>query len=115
MTVRLPSGIQGQNFHVHRTSLIIMVLPPDTNVIIVGQDGSMASSGSRQIRRFKSVRMLKVLDCGWLLTNSSPVSLKTSRVGERCVLNPSRAQTSSRWCGVVVRRRGASSGVVLST
>ncbi|GFT95887.1 uncharacterized protein TNCV_312261 [Trichonephila clavipes] len=29
-----------------------------------------------------------------------------SRVGERCTLNLSRAQTSSRWCGVVVRRGG---------
>ncbi|GFX71064.1 uncharacterized protein TNCV_3648291 [Trichonephila clavipes] len=36
----------------------------------------------------------------------------TSRVGQRCTLNLSRAETSSRWCGVVVRRGGASSGVV---
>ncbi|GFS51270.1 uncharacterized protein TNCV_3533372 [Trichonephila clavipes] len=35
---------------------------------------------------------------------SSPVTLKTRRVGERCMLNLSRAQTSSHWCGVVVRR-----------
>ncbi|GFT30425.1 uncharacterized protein TNCV_2377161 [Trichonephila clavipes] len=47
-----------------------------------------------------------------LFTSSSPVPLKTRRVGERCTLNLSRAQTSSRWCGVVVRRGGASSGVV---
>ncbi|GFW81486.1 uncharacterized protein TNCV_2881641 [Trichonephila clavipes] len=43
---------------------------------------------------------------------SSPVPLKTRRVGQRCTLNLSRAETSSRWCGVVVRRGGASSGVV---
>ncbi|GFU36277.1 hypothetical protein TNCV_559181 [Trichonephila clavipes] len=36
--------------------------------------------------------------------SSSPVSLKTRRVGQRCTLNLSRAETSSRWCGVVVRR-----------
>ncbi|GFT05314.1 uncharacterized protein TNCV_123431 [Trichonephila clavipes] len=47
-----------------------------------------------------------------LVTNSSPVPLKTRRVGQRCTLNLSRAETSSRWCGVVVRRAGASSGVV---
>ncbi|GFY14970.1 uncharacterized protein TNCV_235201 [Trichonephila clavipes] len=35
---------------------------------------------------------------------SSPVPLKTRRVGQRCTLNLSRAETSSRWCGVVVRR-----------
>ncbi|GFW50229.1 uncharacterized protein TNCV_4696471 [Trichonephila clavipes] len=38
------------------------------------------------------------------VTSSSPVSLKTRRVGQRCTLNLSRAETSSRWCGVVVRR-----------
>ncbi|GFX34045.1 DDE_3 domain-containing protein [Trichonephila clavipes] len=37
---------------------------------------------------------------------SSPVPLKTRRVGQRCTLNPSRAETSSRWCGVGVRRGG---------
>ncbi|GFW17492.1 hypothetical protein TNCV_2650501 [Trichonephila clavipes] len=36
--------------------------------------------------------------------NSSPIRLKTSRVGKQCTLNLSRARTSSRWCGVVVRR-----------
>ncbi|GFT68290.1 uncharacterized protein TNCV_659091 [Trichonephila clavipes] len=46
------------------------------------------------------------------VTSSSPVPLKTHRVGQRCTLNLSRAETSSRWCGVVVRRGGASSGVV---
>ncbi|GFW05647.1 uncharacterized protein TNCV_5025111 [Trichonephila clavipes] len=46
------------------------------------------------------------------VTGSSPVPLKTRRVGQRCTLNVSRAETSSRWCGVVVRRGGASSGVV---
>ncbi|GFU68616.1 uncharacterized protein TNCV_4741381 [Trichonephila clavipes] len=47
-----------------------------------------------------------------LVTSSSPVPLKTCRVGQRCTLNLSRAETSSHWCGVVVRRGGASSGVV---
>ncbi|GFY11585.1 hypothetical protein TNCV_4230541 [Trichonephila clavipes] len=32
-------------------------------------------------------------------TSSSPVPLKTRRVGQRCTLNLSRAETSSRWCG----------------
>ncbi|GFU92651.1 uncharacterized protein TNCV_4795791 [Trichonephila clavipes] len=46
------------------------------------------------------------------VTGSSPVPLKTRRVRQRCTLNLSRAETSSRWCCVVVRRGGASSGVV---
>ncbi|GFT43431.1 uncharacterized protein TNCV_814851 [Trichonephila clavipes] len=39
-----------------------------------------------------------------LITSSSPVPLKTHRVGQRCKLSLSRAETFSRWCGVVVRR-----------
>ncbi|GFU22898.1 uncharacterized protein TNCV_2659351, partial [Trichonephila clavipes] len=50
-----------------------------------------------------------------LVTSSSPVPLKTRHVGQRCTLNLSKAETSSRWCGVVVRRGGVSSGVVHAT
>ncbi|GFV38479.1 hypothetical protein TNCV_4393601 [Trichonephila clavipes] len=32
-----------------------------------------------------------------LVKSSSPVPLKTHRVGQRCMLNLSRAETSSRW------------------
>ncbi|GFX07906.1 hypothetical protein TNCV_4161751 [Trichonephila clavipes] len=38
------------------------------------------------------------------VTSSSPVPLMTRRVGERCTLIMSRAQTSSFWSGVVVKR-----------
>ncbi|GFW87894.1 hypothetical protein TNCV_1359981 [Trichonephila clavipes] len=55
-------------------------------------------------------RVVKVWDRGWPC-RSSPVPLNTHRVGQRCILNLSRAPTSSIWCGVVVRRVGASSGV----
>ncbi|GFU88591.1 hypothetical protein TNCV_4442681 [Trichonephila clavipes] len=60
-------------------------------------------------------RMVKISDHGWLVTSSSPVPLKTRCVGERCTLNVSRAQSSFRWCSVVVRRGVASSGVILVT
>ncbi|GFY09396.1 uncharacterized protein TNCV_1942061 [Trichonephila clavipes] len=56
--------------------------------------------------------VVRVSDHGRYIMSSSPVRLKTRRVGQRCTLNVSRAETSSRWCGVVVRREGASSGVV---
>ncbi|GFT58836.1 uncharacterized protein TNCV_184911 [Trichonephila clavipes] len=52
----------------------------------------------------------RIVPC--LVSSSSPVPLKTHRVGQRCTLNLSRAEMSSRWCGVVVRREGASSDVV---
>ncbi|GFS47321.1 uncharacterized protein TNCV_4862771 [Trichonephila clavipes] len=56
--------------------------------------------------------VVRVSDHGRYVMSSSPVPLKTRRVGQRCTLNLSRAETSSRWCGEVVRRGGASSGVV---
>ncbi|GFU02777.1 hypothetical protein TNCV_402961 [Trichonephila clavipes] len=43
---------------------------------------------------------------------TTPHCQHKGRVAERCTLNLSRAQASSRWCGLVVRRGGASSGVV---
>ncbi|GFY07515.1 hypothetical protein TNCV_1822751 [Trichonephila clavipes] len=43
--------------------------------------------------------VIKASDRGWRVISSSPVPLKTRRVGKRCTLNLSRAQTSSRWCG----------------
>ncbi|GFX17098.1 hypothetical protein TNCV_4266241 [Trichonephila clavipes] len=55
--------------------------------------------------------VVKVSDHGRHVMSSSPVPLKTHRVGQRCTLNLSRAETSSNRCDVVVRREGASSGV----
>ncbi|GFS84457.1 uncharacterized protein TNCV_4606411 [Trichonephila clavipes] len=46
--------------------------------------------------------VVKVSDHGRHVMSSSPVPLKTRRVGQRCTLNLSRAETSSRWCDVVV-------------
>ncbi|GFT85948.1 retrovirus-related Pol polyprotein from transposon opus [Trichonephila clavipes] len=43
--------------------------------------------------------VIKVSDHGTYVLSSSPVPLKTRRVGQRCTLNLSRAATSSRWCG----------------
>ncbi|GFU75390.1 uncharacterized protein TNCV_4177321 [Trichonephila clavipes] len=50
------------------------------------------------------VQVVKVSNHGWHVSSSSPVPQKTRRVGQRCTLNISRAEMSSRWCGVVVRR-----------
>ncbi|GFT65972.1 uncharacterized protein TNCV_375491 [Trichonephila clavipes] len=56
--------------------------------------------------------VVKITDHGRHVISSSPVPLKTRRVGQRFTLNLSREETFSRWCGVVVRRGGASSDVV---
>ncbi|GFV43911.1 hypothetical protein TNCV_1530851 [Trichonephila clavipes] len=56
--------------------------------------------------------VVKAPDNGRHVMGSTPVPFKTRRVGQRCTLNLSRAETSSHWCGVVVKRGGASSGVV---
>ncbi|GFV89886.1 uncharacterized protein TNCV_4691151 [Trichonephila clavipes] len=47
--------------------------------------------------------------------SSSLVPLKIRRVGERCTLILSKAQTSFYWCGVVVSRGGANLGIVVVT
>ncbi|GFT72851.1 hypothetical protein TNCV_5065781 [Trichonephila clavipes] len=60
-------------------------------------------------------RVVKVSDRACHVMSSSPVPLKTRHVGKRYTLNLPRAETSSSWCGVPVRRGGASSGVVLVT
>ncbi|GFW79335.1 uncharacterized protein TNCV_2477421 [Trichonephila clavipes] len=49
--------------------------------------------------------VVKISDPGRHVMSSSLVPLKTRRVGERCPLNLSRAQTFSRWCGS--KERGA--------
>ncbi|GFX08032.1 uncharacterized protein TNCV_1237122 [Trichonephila clavipes] len=45
--------------------------------------------------------VVRVSDHGRYVMSSSPVPQKIRRVGQRCTLNLSRAETSSRWCGVV--------------
>ncbi|GFX63543.1 uncharacterized protein TNCV_105501 [Trichonephila clavipes] len=64
----------------------------------------MSSSLSATERSGCGSPVVKVLDHGSHVMSSSPVPLKTRRVGKRCTLNLSRAETFSRWCGVVVRR-----------
>ncbi|GFS70277.1 hypothetical protein TNCV_1067591 [Trichonephila clavipes] len=56
------------------------------------------SSKSDKCCRGCSSPVVKVLDHGRHVMSSSPVPLKTSRVGQRCTLNLSRAETSC-WCG----------------
>ncbi|GFU34879.1 hypothetical protein TNCV_2991981 [Trichonephila clavipes] len=59
------------------------------------------------VRLVKKTQERKSSTCYLLIikgvTRSSPVPLKTCRVGERCTLNLSRAQTSSCWSGVVIK------------
>ncbi|GFY08931.1 uncharacterized protein TNCV_4661231 [Trichonephila clavipes] len=59
--------------------------------------------------------VVRVLDRGWRIMSSSRVPLKTRRVGERFTLNLLRAQTSSRWCGVVIKRGGVPAQVMSSS
>ncbi|GFX58902.1 hypothetical protein TNCV_806061 [Trichonephila clavipes] len=58
--------------------------------------------------------VVKVSDHGRHDRSSSPLPLKTRRLGERYTLNLSRAQMCPP-VGVVIRRGGANSGVVLVT
>ncbi|GFU59706.1 uncharacterized protein TNCV_3186691 [Trichonephila clavipes] len=66
------------------------------------------SVAQASVRLVKKTQERKSSTCYLLITkgvrNSSPVLLKNRRVRERCTLNLSRAQMSSRWSGVVVKR-----------
>ncbi|GFV93521.1 uncharacterized protein TNCV_1988351 [Trichonephila clavipes] len=63
------------------------------------------NEGLKPIFEDCSSPVIKILDRGRHVMSSSPVPLKNRRVGQRCTLNLSRAETSSHWYGVVVRRR----------
>ncbi|GFW98980.1 uncharacterized protein TNCV_1781991 [Trichonephila clavipes] len=82
----------------------------DESDTVSGLPHQWEDSESKQVAAVAEWYRYRIVAC--LVTSSSPVPLKTLLVGQRCTLNLSRAETSSRWCGVVVRRRGASSGVV---
>ncbi|GFY16549.1 uncharacterized protein TNCV_735761 [Trichonephila clavipes] len=85
-----------------------MMIPPHTiQPALLYCDLSRTNAGVAAVAEWYGYRTV-----AYLVTSSSPVPLKTRRVGQICTLNLSRAETSSRWCGVVVRRGGASSGVV---
>ncbi|GFU37250.1 hypothetical protein TNCV_4272501 [Trichonephila clavipes] len=61
------------------------------------------ASGFSNVLKGCGSPVVKVSDHGLPCHEFEPQ--KTRRVGAQCPLNLSRAQTSSRWCGVVVRRR----------
>ncbi|GFY03625.1 uncharacterized protein TNCV_3092511 [Trichonephila clavipes] len=69
---------------------------------ILGTHSKDVFNGSTAFNYYPGRRNLPIVAC--LVTSSSPVPLKTRRVGQRCTLNLSKAETSFRWCGVVVRR-----------
>ncbi|GFX16068.1 hypothetical protein TNCV_4703261 [Trichonephila clavipes] len=59
--------------------------------------------------------MVKDRTRGLRVTSSIPVPIKIRRVGQRCMINLSRAETSCRWCGVIVRRGWCQLKVSLSS
>ncbi|GFW26171.1 uncharacterized protein TNCV_3396671 [Trichonephila clavipes] len=93
------------------TTEIYCVEGPDALKMCRGSKSAIFMRGRRVCEGCGSP-VVKVSNYGRHVMSSIPVPPKTCRVGQRCTLNLSRAETSSRWCGVVVRRGGASSGVV---
>ncbi|GFV51747.1 uncharacterized protein TNCV_1321031 [Trichonephila clavipes] len=67
---------------------------------------AVSRTGNRQPKEGWGSPVVKVLDHDRHVMSSIPVPLKTRRVGQRCTLNLSRAEMSSRWCGVVIRSGG---------
>ncbi|GFW19628.1 uncharacterized protein TNCV_1605191 [Trichonephila clavipes] len=95
--------------------LVPSTTEPSTSLVRIGTDACESIVNSILLKDLSktmiSIKMrghgslvVKVLDRGWRVMSSSRVPLKTRRVGERFTLNLLRAQTSSHWCGEVVRR-----------
>ncbi|PRD36549.1 UNVERIFIED_CONTAM: hypothetical protein NCL1_08374 [Trichonephila clavipes] len=78
----------------------------------VSECGDSRTAGFPQIGVATVAEWYRYRIVACFVTSLTPVSLKTRCVGQRCTLNLSRAEMSSRWCGVIVRRGGASSGVI---
>ncbi|GFU73500.1 hypothetical protein TNCV_931861 [Trichonephila clavipes] len=57
---------------------------------------SCSKSSRRHGEQSRYSLVVKASDRGWHITSLSPVPLKTRRVGERCTLHLSKAETSSR-------------------
>ncbi|GFY26091.1 hypothetical protein TNCV_354081 [Trichonephila clavipes] len=98
-----------------RSNLMVMVMNSPPKCTGVGT--CVRQSGFGHLRTLGPPRCggyggVRYATDGRYVMSSSPVPLKTRRVRQRCTLNLSRAETSSRWCGVGVRRGDASSGVV---
>ncbi|GFT47288.1 uncharacterized protein TNCV_3748921 [Trichonephila clavipes] len=72
--------------------------------LLVLSDSLSVLSALQNFSRGCGSPVVKVSNHGRHVMSSIPVPLKTRRVGQRCTLNLSRAETSSRWCGVGVRR-----------
>ncbi|GFW80359.1 uncharacterized protein TNCV_2944911 [Trichonephila clavipes] len=98
--------------HFQNKSWSFLIINEDLINYGSGLPSAVTCQKSCHISRGCGIPVVKVSDHGRHVMSSSPVPLKTRRVGQRCTLNLSRAETFSRWCGVVVRRGGASSGFV---
>ncbi|GFY11694.1 uncharacterized protein TNCV_1528871 [Trichonephila clavipes] len=81
------------NMKTQRSAMSLKRLLPDTGLRVIRTQVAAVA----EWYRYRTVACF--------VTGSSPVPLKTRRVGQRCTLNLSRAETSSR-VGVVVRRGG---------
>ncbi|GFT35095.1 hypothetical protein TNCV_2585741 [Trichonephila clavipes] len=108
-TDRLTAGIRQRFQQLQNLTQKYAFLKPE---VILSMDELKYSEGSHEVC---GSPVVKVSVHDRYVMSSSPVQLKIRRVRKRCRLNLSRAQTSSRWCGVVARRGGASSGIVLVT
>ncbi|GFX80489.1 uncharacterized protein TNCV_2529971 [Trichonephila clavipes] len=99
-------------FHLRRESIgeSPISFPGENAQSCLNRDSNPKPLGYKPVAAVAEWYRYRIVAC--LVTSSSPVPLKTRRVGQRFMLNLSRAETSSRWCGVVVRRSGASSGVI---
>ncbi|GFV79449.1 uncharacterized protein TNCV_279051 [Trichonephila clavipes] len=89
---------QGRVLTARRQSRDIRVTRRWSSVSKVRWDSSLNTMGRQSDGVAAVAEWYRYRTVACLVTSSSPVPLKTLRVGQRCTL------TFSRWCGVVIRR-----------
>ncbi|GFV64889.1 hypothetical protein TNCV_197011, partial [Trichonephila clavipes] len=92
------SAIPGWTFHhfdfVSKCPIATPFLHVPTNNQVVPSP-PRAATPSDTLAAVAEFYRYRILAC--LIPSSNPVPLKTRRLGQRCMLNLSRAETSSRW------------------
>ncbi|GFY31799.1 uncharacterized protein TNCV_4201081 [Trichonephila clavipes] len=100
------STITSQNIYGRAPTIILLTMRPSRLFVRIRCHAVLYTRKISAVRKGCGSPVVKVSNHGRHVMSSIPVPLKTRRVGQRCTLNLSRAETSSRWCGVVARRGG---------